>query len=325
MQDDWPEFAAYVRENGSYMAPMLDLSSHENLPAARRSSELQRSSYGQGAGPSKDAEFGGGMGHGGPPHRESTPSLRGSGRGGPGSISGQSQRSVLENVRGSGVNGLRDWAKSRNSQRAPTIFSRDRAIEKNALAESAERIYLRYLLPGAEHEIYLPPALRLTNVPVSTDGKVSPLIPDLFHAQKLYIFRALEQDAFPRFLRAKAFGNLTPTSAMLRLIVGLVILWGAFTLSFTFVFLDWSPKARRLYIIIPYFFAFNLLVAAYYSLSPLLALFFQSETTPFRFITVGEGYVRKLLLLRGLWIEALTILLTAIFTIIFTLVPGRRL
>lgn len=304
------------------MAPLLDLHSHESLPAARRSSELQRSSYTNVAGPSKDAEYSGLGGH-----RGSTPSLRGAGRGGPGSISGQSQRSALENVRGggSGAHGLRDWTKSRNSQRAPTIFSRDRAIEKNALAESAERIYLRYLLPGAEHEIYLPPALRLTNVPVSTDGKVSPLIPDLFHAQKLYIFRALEQDAFPRFLRAKAFGNLTPTSAMLRLILGLVILWGAFTLSFTFVFLDWSPKARRLFIIIPYFFAFNLLVAAYYSLSPLLALFFQSETTPFRFITVGEGYVRKLLLLRGLWIEALAVLLTAIFTIIFTLVPGHRL
>jgi hypothetical protein len=315
VEDDWPEFAGYVRENGSYMAPLLDLNSRETLPAARRSSELQRSSY-TGVGTSKDAEHG--QYH--DAHRQSTPSLRGTGRGGPASI--HSTRSAIENVRGS----IRDWGKGRQSQqRAPTIIPRDRAIEKNALAESAERIYLRYLLPGAEHEIYLPPALRLTNVPVSTDGKISPLIPDLFHAQKIYIFRALEQDAFPRFLRAKAFGNLTPTSAMLRLIVGLVILWGAFTLSFTFVFLDWSPKARRLFIIIPYFFAFNLLVAAYYSLSPLLAVFAQSETTPFRFITVGEGYVRKLLLLRGLWIEALAILLTAIFTIIFSLVPGHRL
>ncbi|BEJ17097.1 hypothetical protein CspHIS471_0604980 [Cutaneotrichosporon sp. HIS471] len=314
VDDDWPEFATYVRENGSYMAPLLDLASRETLPAARRSSELQRSSH-PGVGTSKDAEH---AYH--EAHRQSTPSLRGTGRGRAGSI--HSTRSAIENVRGS----IRDWGKGRHSQlRAPTIFSRDRAIEKNALAESAERIYLRYLLPGAEHEIYLPPALRLTNVPVSTDGKISPLIPDLFHAQKIYIFRALEQDAFPRFLRAKAFGNLTPTSALLRLIVGLVILWGAFTLSFTFVFLDWSPNARRLYIIIPYFFAFNLLVAAYYSLSPLLALFSQSETVPFRFITVGEGYVRKLLLLRGLWIEALAILLTAIFTIIFSLVPGHRL
>lgn len=231
----------------------------------------------------------------------------------------------MENVRGSAAS-LRGWSKSRQSNRpAPTVFSRDRAIEKNALVESADRIYLRYLFPGAEHEIYLPPALRLTNLPVSTEHKVSPLIPDLFHAQKLYIFRALEQDAFPRFLRAKAFANLTPQSALVHLILGLVALWGAFTLSFTFVFLDWSPKSHRLWIIIPYFFAFNFLVAAYYSLSPLLAIFFQTETTPFRFISVTEGYVRKLLLLRALWIECLVLVLTAIFTVIFALVPGHRL
>ena len=50
------------------------------------------------------------------------------------------------------------WAE-RNS-RVPTIIPRDRAIEKAALAESAERIYLRYLLPGAEREIYLPYVFR---------------------------------------------------------------------------------------------------------------------------------------------------------------------
>lgn len=218
------------------------------------------------------------------------------------------------------------WSTNRKSaQRAPTVFARDRAIEKHALVESAERIYLRYLLPGAEREIYLPPALRLTNFPVSTETKTSPLIPDLFHAQKLYIFRALEQDAFPRFLRAKAFGNLTQTSALVRLILGLVILWGAFVLAFTLIFLDWKPRLTRLWVILPFFFAFNFLLAAYYQLSPLFALFFQSETTPFRLITVRETYVRKLLLLRALWIECLVIFLTAVFTVIFAVVPGHRL
>jgi hypothetical protein len=46
------------------------------------------------------------------------------------------------------------WADRK--QRAPTVIARDRAIQKAALAESAEKIYLRYLLPGAEREIYLP-------------------------------------------------------------------------------------------------------------------------------------------------------------------------
>lgn len=46
------------------------------------------------------------------------------------------------------------WAERKS--RAPTVIPRDRAIEKAALVEGAERIYLRYLLPGAEREIYLP-------------------------------------------------------------------------------------------------------------------------------------------------------------------------
>ena len=76
----------------------------------------------------------------------------------------------------------------------------------------------------------------------------SPLIPDLFHEQKNYIFRALEQDAFPRFLRAKAFGNLTPLGSFVRLIAGLLCLWGAFVLAFSLIFLDHKPKRDRLWV-----------------------------------------------------------------------------
>ena len=90
------------------------------------------------------------------------------------------------------------------------------------------------------------PSLRLHNFPVSSD-EASPLIPDLFHAQKVYIFKALEQDAFPRFLRAKAFGNLTPLGSFVRLVAGLLILWGGFVLAFTLVFLDFKPKITRLW------------------------------------------------------------------------------
>lgn len=52
---------------------------------------------------------------------------------------------------------VRTWTRPKERRsKAPTIIQRDRAIEKAALVESAERIYLRYLLPGAEKEIYLP-------------------------------------------------------------------------------------------------------------------------------------------------------------------------
>ena len=55
-------------------------------------------------------------------------------------------------------------------------------------------------------------------------------IPDMFHAQKECCFRAMEQDAFPRSLRSKAFGNLTP--ALVRLVVGLIVLWIGLAVGF---------------------------------------------------------------------------------------------
>lgn len=73
-------------------------------------------------------------------------------------------------------------------------------------------------------------------------------IPDMFHAQKEYCFRAMEQDAFPRFLRSKAFGNLTPISALVRLIAGLIILWIGLAAAFSLVFLDVQPKSKRFFV-----------------------------------------------------------------------------
>ncbi|TXT13387.1 hypothetical protein VHUM_00754 [Vanrija humicola] len=312
VDEDWPEFASYARRNGSYMTPMLDLSgSTEHVAPARRSSELVADSLRGQSSPDLLHD---------PNNRHLAASPGSFGQSGPGQ---QQPGSQLSHGTAAGDKNSRGWAARKS--RAPTVFARDRAIEKHALVESAERIYLRYLLPGAEREVYLPTTLRLSNFPVSSEGHTSPLIPDLFHAQKLYIFRALEQDAFPRFLRAKAFGNLTPMSSFVRLCLGLLVLWGAFVLAFSLLFLDWHPRRYRAWVILPFIIAFNLLLAAYYSLSPIFAIFFQSETTPFRLITVREAYVRKLLLLRALWIEALAVALTAIFTVIFCVVPGYRL
>jgi hypothetical protein len=154
----------------------------------------------------------------------------------------------------------------KRASRAPTIIPRTAPITRMSLIESAERIWLRYLTPagvtvqsGQNHEIYLPPALRIHTFPLSsshepkTDQELTLLaqIPDLFHAQKEYCFRAMEQDAFPRFLRAKAFGNLTPVSALVRLILGLIILWIGLAAGFCLIFLDVLPKSKRIFVGFP--------------------------------------------------------------------------
>lgn len=150
----------------------------------------------------------------------------------------------------------------KRASRAPTIIPRSAAITRMDLIASAERIFYRYLSPVGtinspeNHEIYLPPALRIHSFPLSstqepkTQAELALLaqIPDLFHAQKDYCFRAMEQDAFPRFLRSKAFGNLTPISALVRLVLGLIVLWIGLAAGFALIFLDVHPKSKRFFV-----------------------------------------------------------------------------
>ena len=246
----------------------------------------------------------------------------------------------------------------RRASRAPTMIPRSAAINRLDLIASAERIFYRYLSPAGNtvknHEIYLPPALRIHNFPLSssqepktqTELALMAQIPDIFHAQKEYCFRAMEQDAFPRFLRSKAFGNLTPISSLVRLVLGLLILWIALATAFSLVFLDVKPKSKRFFVsihqtlwyysnsqlitclfqlFIPFSFAILFLVSHQYELDPILVFFGQSETTPFRTLTIREPYVKKLLLGRAIWVTVLVTAFVTALTMIFWAVPGHRL
>ncbi|KAG9118387.1 Bud site selection protein, Revert to axial protein 1 [Ceratobasidium sp. 392] len=226
----------------------------------------------------------------------------------------------------------------KRASRALTVLPRDAAITRADLIASAERIFARYLVPGADKEVYLPPALRINDFPLSSHSLPSPTspayetesaalaqVPDMFHNQKEYVFRAMEQDAFPRFLRAKAFGNLTPVSALVRLCLGLLVLWIALACAFSLVFLDVKPKSKRFFLFIPFTIAFLLLISHQYELDPILVFLQQSETTPFRTLRIRERYVRNLLLGRAAWVCVLVAVLSVVFTMIFWAVPGRRL
>ncbi|KAJ1033627.1 hypothetical protein NDA13_001613 [Ustilago tritici] len=217
---------------------------------------------------------------------------------------------------------------------APTVISRSAAITRIDLIASAERIYARYLLPGSEKEIYLPAPLRINSFPISSSTLPHPQdeeqqralarIPDMFHSQKEYVFRTMEADVFPRFLRAKAFGNLTPISVLVRLSLGLLALWAALATAFSFIFLDVN-RAKRCWVILPFSVAVLLLMSHQYELDPILVLLSQSETTPFRLIRIREPYVHRLLLQRSLGVLLLIALITAALTVLFVFVPGHRL
>jgi len=208
------------------------------------------------------------------------------------------------------------------------------------LIASAERIFYRYLSPAGNtvssqenHEIYLPPSLRIHSFPLNSaqepknqaELNVLAQVPDMFHAQKEYCFKAMEQDAFPRFLRSKAFGNLTPISALVRLIAGLIILWVGLAAAFSLVFLDVHPKSKRFFLYLPFAFAIMFLISHQYELDPILVFLGQSETTPFRTLTIREPYVRKLLLGRAIWVSVLVAAFSTALTLLFWAVPGHRL
>jgi ABC-type glycerol-3-phosphate transport system permease component len=150
-------------------------------------------------------------------------------------------------------------------------------------------------------------------------------VPDMFHAQKEYVFRAMEQDAFPRFLRAKAFGNLTPVSALVRLCVGLLVLWAGLAAGFALIFLDVKPKSKRFFLFIPFGIAVLFLVSHQYTLDPILVFLGQSETTPFRTLTIREPYVKRMLIGRAVWVTIVITLIVTALTMIFWAVPGHRL
>ena len=122
-------------------------------------------------------------------------------------------------------------------------------VARPDIRASAEKILYTYLLPGSEREIVLPDSI--TARVTSSIEEHSRDDPEVFDAAKDYVFQAMERDAFPGFLRAKALSNLVPPSIMLRLILGLLGMFAGFWTAFVLIFLN-SSHSNRLWVRIPY-------------------------------------------------------------------------
>jgi len=131
--------------------------------------------------------------------------------------------------------------------------SPDHTVSRTDIRQSAEKILYTFLLPGAEREIGIPDQL-VQDIIISIEehGRDDP---EVFDAAKDYVFQAMERDAFPGFLRAKALGNLVPTSMTLRLVIGLLSIFAAFWGGFILIFLNY-PRHKRVWVSI---FCVNLL------------------------------------------------------------------
>lgn len=200
--------------------------------------------------------------------------------------------------------------------------SPEHTVAREDIRSSAEKILYTFLLPGAEREITL-------------DGSIAADItreieenyrddPELFDVAKDYVFQAMERDAFPGFLRARAFGNLVPPTMIARLGVGLLSLFGGFWAAFVLIFLDRS-RLVRCWLILPFTIAAYFLAAYQYSLDPILALAGFSELMPFHFTRIREPYVHKLLIRRSIMVLTVAALTDAALCVLFIFVPGHRL
>ncbi|KAI1103623.1 regulator of G protein signaling superfamily [Jackrogersella minutella] len=200
--------------------------------------------------------------------------------------------------------------------------SPEHTVARTDIQRSAEKILYTFLLPGAEREITLDGAIAAEITREIEENNRDD--PELFDVAKDYVFQAMERDAFPGFLRARAFGNLIPPTLIARLIIGLIALFGAFWTGFNLIFLDRS-RLDRCWEILPFTIGVYFLASYQYSLDPIMALVGYTELTPFEFTRIRETYVRKLLVKRSLMVLAVTAVVDAALCVLFILVPGHRL
>ncbi|KAL4865682.1 hypothetical protein BDV12DRAFT_146114 [Aspergillus spectabilis] len=195
-------------------------------------------------------------------------------------------------------------------------------VARADIRSSAEKILYTYLLPGAEREIVLPEEMVSTIINlVEDDGRDDP---EVFDPAKDYVFQAMERDAFPGFLQAKALGNLVPLSIMARLTFALISFGGGFWGAFYVVLRD-KPRHIRCWIILPFVIAAYFIVSYQYKIDPVMAFLGYSEYTFMNWSPIREPYVRKLLVKRSVATVLISALVTAALSIIFILVPGTML
>ncbi|KAK9454213.1 RGS domain-containing protein [Dipodascopsis uninucleata] len=196
-------------------------------------------------------------------------------------------------------------------------------VTRAHIRESAYRIMATYFMSGSERELALPlHIIRGVTTAIEIDGRDDP---EVFEEARDYVFQAMEREAFPVFLSAKALGNIVPLSAFLRLCVGLFGLFAAFWTAFVLIFLDYQPKSTRAWLILPFAIGVYGCLAHQYSIDPLLVLFGYSEIEFFKFSPIKEPYVKYLLRRRALFVLVLGIFIVLCLCLLFGLVPGKRI
>ncbi|KAL2005661.1 hypothetical protein VTN00DRAFT_10154 [Thermoascus crustaceus] len=195
-------------------------------------------------------------------------------------------------------------------------------VARADIRASAEKILYTYLIPGSEREIILPEEMvnSIINM-VEDEGRDDP---EVFDSAKDYVFQAMERDAFPGFLQAKALGNLVPLSIVARLALALASFGGGFWAAW-YVLLRDKPRHIRCWVILPFAIAAYFIVSYQYKIDPIMALAGFSEYTFMNWAQIQEPYVRRLLNKRAVVTLLITAFVAAALSVLYIFVPGTML
>lgn len=196
-------------------------------------------------------------------------------------------------------------------------------ISRQNLKDSSHNLLLKYFVQDSEKSLDLSPRLNDAVInAIEIDGRDDP---DVFNGVKRHVFSRLENEYLPNFLNFIAIKNIN-RSVNARVVIGFFFLFISFWIGFSLIFLD-KPKRYRCVVIFTFFCGFYALVSSVYRIDPLLAAFARSESfVPSQsFIKIEDSFIYRLLLKRSAWVMFLVLILTAIFSVLFCLVPGKRL
>ncbi|KAI9229340.1 MAG: RGS domain-containing protein [Piptocephalis tieghemiana] len=209
-----------------------------------------------------------------------------------------------------------------SSIRSVSATVRRKLVSRNEVRKSAERLYHRYIVPGAPKEIPLPEEVRFGVVQaVEVERQDDPAV---FAPAKRAIFTRLQHGPYPRFLHDRLTRNIQRPHATIRLILGLIALFIGFTTALSLIFLD-RTRALRAFTLIPLWVGTTNLAAFWLRFSPALALLRRNEASSGKFSRMRDPFIISRHLRKALLILLLSLLVAVILVAIFLAVPGHRL
>ncbi|KAF9540165.1 Bud site selection protein, Revert to axial protein 1 [Mortierella hygrophila] len=147
----------------------------------------------------------------------------------------------------------------------------------------------------------------------------------VFAEAREIVFEGMESYYFPRFLKARAYGNMVPSHRLMRCMTGLFFLFVGFAVVLTLIFLNIRPRSLRAWALIPIFIGAFLCTTFQFNVCPILVAMGVSETKWMQFAKVKEPYLIKLHRRRGVKVVVVAVLYTFCLGIIFGAMPGHRL